>query len=348
MSSEERPIRFAVVGAGMIGEMHARTVAELPGAELGYVFSRSMERAQGLTNTYGGEPMTDYDPLLRKADLDAVCVCTASGEHAEFGIPAAQAGKHVMVEKPIDITPARADALIEACHKNDVKLGVIFQLRFLDASVEVKQAMADQVLGRPVMADCYMKFYRPQDYYDNSRWKGTLAMDGGGALINQGIHGLDLLLHLAGDVASVKAYTGILAHENIEVEDTCVAVVKYTSGAIGVIQATTSIHPDFQQRIELHGTKGTIILEGTEDTWLKHWETFDGTREFEEPVVVEHSGAAAVLEEGGEGHQRQLADFVEAIRTNRDPAVNGEEGRRSLAVVHAIYESARTGGEVTL
>ena len=348
MSSNEKPIRFAVVGAGMIGEMHAKTVAELPGAELAYVFSRSLERAEKLTTAYGGQPITDYERLLQEGDLDAVCVCTASGEHAEFGIPAAQAGKHVLVEKPIEISLTKADALIEECRKQKVKLGVIFQLRFLDASTEVKRALEGGVLGDLVMADCAMKFYRPQSYYDDSRWKGTLAMDGGGALINQGIHGLDLLLHLAGEVASVQAYTGILAHENIEVEDTCAAAVKYTSGALGVIQAATSIHPDFQQRIEIHGTQGTIILEGTEDTWIKHWETFDERREVEEPVVVEHHGAAAVLEEGGEGHQRQIEDFVQAIRTDREPAVNGEEGRRSLAVVQAIYESARTGSQVAL
>ena len=348
MTSDVKPIRFAVVGAGMIGELHAKVISEMEGAELAAVCSRSMERAKGLTDTYGGEPTTDFDGLLKREDVDAVSVCTASGEHAAFGIPAARAGKHVLVEKPIEISLEKADALIEACHKEGVKLGVIFQLRFLDASQEVKRALDDGVLGNPVMADCYMKFHRPQSYYDGSRWKGTLALDGGGALINQGIHGLDLLLHLAGEVASVQAYTGILAHENIEVEDTCAAAVKYASGALGVIQATTSIHPDFQQRIEIHGTQGTIILEGTEDTWIKHWETFGERREVEEPLVVEHHGAAAVLEEGGEGHQRQIEDFVQAIRGDREPAVNGEEGRRSLAVVQAVYESARTGSQVVL
>ena len=343
MRTSDPPVRFAVVGAGMIGELHARLIAEMPEAELAYVFSRSMERAGRLTRAYGGQPVTDYDDLLSRDDLDAVSICTASGEHADFGCPAAKAGKHVLVEKPIDITLARADALIAECRRHDVKLGVIFQLRFLDASVEVKDAIDSGVLGDLVMADCYMKFYRPQSYYDDSRWKGTLAIDGGGALINQGIHGLDLLLHLAGDVASVQAYTGVLAHENIEVEDTCVAAVKYTSGALGVVQATTSVHPDFQQRIELHGTEGTIILEGTEHTRVKHWETFAEHRDISAPVTVEHTGAAAVLEEGGEGHRRQLADFVSAIRTGREPAVNGEEGRRSLAIVQAIYGSARTG-----
>jgi len=302
MTSGSKPIRFAVVGAGMIGELHAKILSEMAEAELVCVCSRSIDRAEGLTDRYGGNPTTDFEGMLQ--DVDAVSVCTASGEHAVFGIPAAEAGKHVLVEKPIEISLEKTDALIEACRVQAVKLGVIFQLRFLDASVAVKKALDEGVLGNLVMADCYMKFYRPQSYYDGSRWKGTLALDGGGALINQGVHGLDLLLHLAGDVASVQAYTGVLAHAQIEVEDTCVAAVKYESGALGVIQATTSIHPDFQQRIELHGTEGTIVLEGTEDTWVKHWETFkDGKRAVEE-VTVDHSGAAAVLEVGGEGHRR--------------------------------------------
>ena len=348
MAPDSRSIRFAIVGAGMIGELHTKVISEMEGAELAYVCSRSMERAKRLTDKYGGEPTTAFDDMLGRGDLDAVSVCTASGEHAEYGIPAARSGKHVLVEKPIEISLEKADALIGACRKRGVKLGVVFQLRFLDSSREVKKALDEGILGKLVMADCYMKFYRPQSYYDGSRWKGTRALDGGGALINQGIHGLDLLLHFVGDVASVQAYAGILAHENLEVEDTCVAAIKYKSGALGVIQAATSIHPDVQQRIEIHGTEGTIVLEGTEDTWIEHWETFrDGKREVE-ALSVDHAGADAVLEVGGEGHRRQIADFVAAITSDREPAVNGEEGRRSLAVVQAVYESTRSGEEVVV
>jgi UDP-N-acetyl-2-amino-2-deoxyglucuronate dehydrogenase len=338
-------IRFALVGAGMIGQLHARVISEMADAELVAVCSRDLERAKALTDQYGGEPTVNFEAMIAREDIDAVSICTASGEHALFGIPAAQAGKHVLVEKPIEISLEKADALIQACQDHGVKLGVIFQLRFLDGSREVKEAVERGVIGKLVMADCYMKFYRPQEYYDNSRWKGTVALDGGGALINQGIHGLDLLLHLAGDVASVKAYTAILAHENIEVEDTCVACVKYANGALGVIQATTSIHPDFQQRIELHGTKGTIVLEGTEETWVSHWETFDGGKRDVERREVHVSGAHAVLEEGGEGHRRQMDDFITSIQNDGQPQVNGAEGRRSLAVVRAVYASAATGNE---
>ena len=339
-------IRFAIIGAGMISELHAKVISEMDDAQVVAVYSRDLERARNLTDKYGGDPTTDFDGLIARDDVDAVSVCTASGEHALYGIPAAEAGKHVMVEKPIDISLDKADALISACEQNGVKLGVIFLLRFLDLSQEVKKALDDGVLGKLVMADCYMKFYRPQEYYDNSRWKGTIALDGGGALINQGVHGLDLLLYLAGDIASVQAYTSVLAHENIEVEDTCVAAVKYTNGALGVIQATTSVHPDFQQRIELHGTEGTIIVEGTEDLWIEHWETFKEGKRETESKTIEVSGAHAVLEEGGEGHQRQFEDFIVAIREGKEPLVNGQEGRRSLAVVRAVYNSAQSSKEV--
>ena len=349
MASGGTPVRFAVVGAGMIGELHSRVISQMEGVELAYICDIAMDRAKALTDKYGGEPTADLDGMLRGEGVDAASICTASGDHAKFGIRAAEAGKHVLVEKPIDIHLDSADALIAAARKAGVKLGVIFQLRFLDASREVKKALDEGVLGNLVMADCYMKFYRPQSYYGSSIWKGTKALDGGGALMNQGVHGLDLLLHLAGDVAAVQAYSGILAHEDIEVEDTLVAAVKYANGALGVVQATTSIHPDFQQRIELHGTEGTIILEGTEETWIKHWETFkDGKREVEEVEVDHDAGAAAVLEAGGEGHRRQIADFVQAIREDREPAVNGEEGRRSLAAVRAIYDAAESGREVAV
>ena len=328
-----------------MGEMHAKLIAEREDTELVAVFSRDVERARGLTNSFGGDPTTDLGALLGREDVDAVSICTASGEHATFAIPAARAGKHVLVEKPIDISLERADAMIRACEDSKVRLGVIFQLRFQDASTQVKKALDEGVLGRLVMADCYMKFYRPQEYYDGSRWKGTLALDGGGALMNQGIHGVDLLLHLAGDVASVQAYTGILAHDNIEVEDTCVAALKYESGALGVLQATTSVHPASEQRIELHGTEGTIILEGTGQTWIAGWETFAAGKRDVSAGLPDLSDAAAVAFEEEEALRRQIGDFAAAVREGREPLVSGIEGRRSLAVVRAVYESARVGGE---
>lgn len=347
------PLRFAIVGAGMISQLHAAVLAALDGAELVSVCSRDLPRAAAIAAEHAGcTPTTDYAALLARDDIDCVSVCTASGEHAHFGVLAANVGKHVLVEKPIDITLERADELIQACERNGVQLGVVFQLRCHDVAREVRASVQRGDLGAPVQFDCYMKFWRPQEYYSDSRWKGTQALDGGGALMNQGCHGLDLLLHLVGeDVVSVMARTAVRAHVDIEVEDTCAAVLVFQSGALGVLQATTSINPDTQQRLELHGTEGTIVVEGTEELWIREWETKrDGRRALTPPPpnLEEGGGAAAVLEHGAEAFSREVRDFCEAVRGGRAPACDGHEGRRSLSVVRAVYESARTGIPVEL
>ena len=324
-----RPLRFAIVGAGMISQLHAAVLAELDGAELVAICSRELSRAAAVAAEHPGCTATDdYAALLARDDIDCVSVCTASGEHAQFGVLAANAGKHVLVEKPIDISLEKADELIHACERNGVQLGVVFQLRFLDVAREVRASVQRGDLGAPVQFDCYMKFWRPQEYYSESRWKGTQALDGGGALINQGIHGLDLLLHLVGDdVASVMARTAVRAHVDIEVEDTCAAVLVFKSGALGVLQATTSVTPDTQQRLELHGTNGTIVVEGTEDLWIREWETKrDGRRAVEQRAEEHDGGAAAVLEHGAEALSRELQDFCDAVRAGRAPSCDGIQG----------------------
>ncbi len=316
----------------MISQLHAAVLAKLDGAELVAICSRDLSRAAGVAEKYPGCTATDdYATLLARGDIDCISICTASGEHAQFGVLAANARKHVLVEKPIDISLEHADELIQACERNGVQLGVVFQLRFLDVAREVRAAVQRGDLGAPVQFDCYMKFWRPQEYYSESRWKGTQALDGGGALINQGIHGLDLLLHLVGeDVVSVMARTAVRAHVDIEVEDTCAAVLVFESGALGVLQATTSVTPDTQQRLELHGTDGTIVVEGTEELWIRDWETTrDGRRVLLQPATgpEEHGGgAAAVLEHGAEALSRELQDFCDAVRLGRPPSCDGNEG----------------------
>lgn len=325
-------LRFAIIGAGMISQLHAAVLAKLSGAELVAVYSRELSRAADIAAKYPGcEHTDDYAALLARGDVDCICICTASGEHAQFGVLAANARKHVLVEKPIDISLEQADELIEACERNNVQLGVVFQLRFLDVAREVRASIQRGDLGTPVQFDCYMKFWRPQEYYSDSRWKGTQALDGGGALINQGIHGLDLLLHLVGeDVVSVMARTAVRAHVDIEVEDTCAAVLVFESGALGILQATTSVTPDTQQRLELHGTDGTIVVEGTEELWIREWETQrDGRRAILPPTHLkeEHDGgAAAVLEHGAEALSRELQEFCDAVKGGRAPSCDGHEG----------------------
>jgi len=339
-------VGFGVLGMG-IGLLHARQVAALPNARLAAVCDGRAERLDQVV----GLPCacyTDYDAMLQDPQVDVVSICTPNNTHADLGVRAAHAGKHVLVEKPIETTLEKADALVAACREAGVKLGVISQLRFCPASQKVRRAMEEGVLGRPLLGDAYLKFYRAQDYYDQATWRGTKQGDGGGCLINQGIHGLDLLLWFMGPLVCVDGFAETLARR-IEVEDTAAAACKFASGAVGVIEATTTVWPDLQLRIALHGDRGTIILGGTEMTYVAKWRTLDDpddtSREEAEPEIV--GGWAGPFRQGWL-HQAQLCDMADAVLQDREPAVTGEDGRRVLEAIHAIYRASETGRRVAL
>jgi predicted dehydrogenase len=256
-----------------------------------------------------------------------------------------------VVEKPLEITAERCDRIIAACDRNGVKLCTIFPSRFGDANRALKAAVDAGKFGRVTLAETTCKWWRPQSYYDEGGWKGTQALDGGGALMNQAIHNVDLLLWLAGRTTHVTGFTATLAHERIEVEDTAVACLCFASGALGVIQATTSVHPGLPKTIAVHGDRGTAVIE-QED--VLRW---DFTPETGEDRLVKERFAAKVGASGGasnpaaishQGHARQLADFVRAVETGEAPLVDGREGRRAVAVIEAIYASARSGKTVEL
>jgi predicted dehydrogenase len=262
-------------------------------------------------------------------------------------VAAAEAGKHLVVEKPLDVTLERIDRIVEAARKARVKLTCIFPYRFMRGARLAKQALDTGRLGRLVLADAYIKWYRSQQYYDTSDWKGTWALDGGGALMNQGIHNIDLLTYLAGPVSRVVARADTLAHK-METEDTAVALLTFANGALGAIEGTTASWPGESGRVELHGDRGTIALE---DGRIVTWKLADATPEEEKEVLGETSlgsGASSVSGFSYEMHRRQLADMVEAIQHERPPAIDGSEGRRSVAVILAIYESNRRGDWVKL
>lgn len=334
-------MRFGVIGMGAIGELHAAVISELADAALVAISSRNEEKVGKLAAKFNADGHTDYCDLIKRDDVDVVCICTASGTHADIGLDCLKAGKHILVEKPIDISLAKVDRMIEEADARGLKIGCIFQLRFFADSHKTKKAIEDGRLGRIVLGDAYMKFHRDQGYYDNASWKGTLALDGGGALMNQGIHGIDLLQWLMGDVESVCAAADTLAHENIAVEDTAVAVLRFRSGAMGVIEGATSVYPDIPQRLEIHGTKGTIVLEGTEFTSIRRWQTTDGSVDIVREAAQHIAGPEAVAELGGKGHRIQIQDMIGAIREDRKPLVDGLDGRQSLEIVLAIYKSAR-------
>src|SRR5690606_25103593 len=258
----------------IIAKVHAEAIRRHPEAELAAVYDRTLAKARRLAEEYGADAYDDYREMLKRPDIDIVCVCTPSGKHAEGTIAAAEAGKHVLCEKPLEIDPKRMSEMIEACRRHGVKLGCVFQRRLMPAAEITRRALAEGRLGRLVMANAYLKYYRSQEYYDSGGWRGTWELDGGGCLMNQGVHGIDLLVHLAGDVESVFAYAGTLAR-GIEVEDTAVIALKFKNGAYGVIQGATSVYPGQETRFELHGDKGTIEFG---DTGFKQW-TFTGIEE---------------------------------------------------------------------
>jgi predicted dehydrogenase len=334
---------FAIIGAGMVARYHATAIGRIPGARLVAICRSDPARAEETAAQFGVPCLTDEAALLARDDVDAVCICTPSGLHAAQTIAAARAGKHVLVEKPIALTLADADAMIAACQQAGVRLGVALQRRTEPEFQRVQAAMAAGDLGRPVLGSINMPYLRQQSYYDSADWRGTWALDGGGALMNQGIHLVDLLLWLMGDVAEVRAASATLAHA-IEVEDCVTATLRFANGALGSIAATTAAGPGFPHRVEIYGERGGVQIEGEQ---VVRWEgggapTAGIARR--EPVAA--GAGASPTGIGAVGHTRLLEDFVAAIRDRREPLAPGREGRRSLALVLAVYEAARTGQSV--
>jgi predicted dehydrogenase len=336
---------FAILGAGMVARYHATAIERTPGARLVAVSRSDPARAEETAAQFGVPCQTDYAALLARSDVDAVCICTPSGLHAEQTIAAARAGKHVLVEKPIALTLADADAMIAACEQAGVRLGVALQRRTEPEFQRVQAAIAAGELGRLVLGNINMPYLRLQSYYDSADWRGTWALDGGGALMNQGIHLVDLLLWLLGDVAEVRANAATLTHA-IEVEDCVTATLRFANGALGSITATTAAAPGFPHRVEVYGDRGGVQIEGEQ---VVRWEGENREPRTEEPAnraPVAAGAGASPTGIGAVGHTRLLEDFVAAIGTGRDPLAPGCEGRRSLALVLAIYEAARTGQTV--
>ncbi len=332
-----------LIGGGNITETHARAARAIPGVEIAAIYGTNAERAARLCKENGGTPFVDLEKFLAHRPMDFVVIGSPSGLHAEQGIAAARCGLHVLTEKPIDITTERADALISECEKAGVKLGVIFQDRSKPGIHRLKTFLESGSLGKPIMIDARVKWYRPPEYYGNSRWRGTLALDGGGPLINQGVHTVDLILWLLGDVVSVQAQMKTALHA-IESEDTLVALLEFRSGALGTLIAATSAYPGSPRRVEITGSEGTVILEHDRviraDLRTPHPEIAGS-----EPGDQNQSATSAVVSDI-RGHQAILEDFLRAIKTNSRPSCDGKEGRRSLALVEAIYASARSGDRV--
>ncbi len=345
------PLGFAIVGTGMISRFHARAIADVRGAKLVACCDQVASRAKQFAKEVGCEPYDSMEKMLADPAVDVVTIATPSGAHQEPAVSAARAGKHVMVEKPLEVTLKRCDRIIRECEKQGVKLGTIFPSRFHDSSIKMKRAVDDGRFGRITLGDAYVKWYRTQEYYDSGAWRGTWKLDGGGALMNQAVHTVDLLSWLMGPVEEIQAQIATLAHKRIEVEDVATATLRFASGALGVIEATTAAYPGYLKRIELHGSHGTAVLE-EED--LKTWDFAKKSRADAAILKAMKSskstggGAADPSAIGHHGHTMQFRDFVKAINTDGTPAVDGHEGRKAIEIILAIYKSATTGKTVKL
>jgi UDP-N-acetyl-2-amino-2-deoxyglucuronate dehydrogenase len=344
------PLGFAIVGTGMIAGYHARAVAGTPGARLVGVVSRSAERGAAFAAEHGVPVVTaTVEEMVARDDVHAVAITTPSGGHLDPALTAIAAGKHVLIEKPLEITPERADRIVAAAEAAGVKVAAIFQGRFGESARTVKAAIDQGRFGRLVLASAYVKWNRTADYY-LSPWKGTWALDGGAALINQAIHGVDLLQWFAGLPTEVSGRITRRVHTGIEADDTTVATLLFPDGALGVIEASTAAWPGWSRRIEICGEHGSVCLE---DDRIVRWDFADARPEDEAIRSASRDDAlgSGAGTPGGisiAGHLRQVADLVEAVRDDRPPTIDGHEGRRAVALVHAIYESARTGRTVSL
>ena len=333
---------IGLIGGGNITETHVRAARAIPGVEVSAIHGTNAEKIARLCREHGGTPYQDFAAFLNHRPMDLVIIGSPSGLHAPQGIAAARRGLHVLTEKPIEISTVRADALIEAAKQSAVKLGVIFQDRTKPHIRQLKTWLAQGLLGRPLIVDARVMWYRPPEYYSNSRWRGTFALDGGGALVNQGVHTVDLLLWLLGDVVRVQARIGTLLHK-IEAEDTAAAILEFSSGALGILHATTAAYPGYPRRVEISGTEGTVILE--HDRIIAANLRIPPSGPESAPLDENQSASSATVTDF-RGHQAVLEDFLQAIQQNRAPACDGLEGRRSLALIEAIYRAARTPDRV--
>jgi predicted dehydrogenase len=336
-------MNVGLIGTGAIAHKHADSYKEI-NYRLVAVADKVVEKGRAFAQKYETEFLPDYRDLCARPDIDYIDVCTFPDSHLDIVKACAANRKHVQVQKPISLTLSDAQAMIDLTRQAGVQFGVVSQHRFDDASIFLKKGIADGRLGRILQADGYVKWHRPQSYYD---WpgKGTWAMEGGGALINQGIHTVDLLQYFAGPVSEIFANWQLGAAHKMEAEDIVNALVKYKSGATGVIQASTAIHPGYPERLEIHGTKGSATITGDH---LTAWDIQGDSGEPAPIATSVDSGAADPMAISLEPIKRQFLDFGNAIKQNTKPLLDGEQGYRALQIVLGVYESARSGKVVSL
>jgi UDP-N-acetyl-2-amino-2-deoxyglucuronate dehydrogenase len=356
--------KIALVGAGVIGALHGEVISQLADRlELAAVVDVHPDRAERLAAERGGKVFTSVTDALAAVDLDIVTVCTPTGRHGEVAIEALEAGKHVIIEKPAETTVAKTDKIIEAQRRTGTVVAVISQHRF-DQSTEIAlDAIGKGELGRLTTGIASIDWWRGQSYYDSGDWRGTWELDGGGALMNQGVHTVDLLVATMGRPVEVFAYTATLAHERIEVEDVAVGVVRFENGALGVLHATTAAYPGLSARLQVHGDRGSVVIDNDKLTFIHrtpsgsraeeraYGEPGSAINQLAEYGLTEEAAATVGGSAGGLSplaHRRQYENFLAALDGTEPLRVDLETNRRSIGVITGVYESARTGRTVVL
>jgi UDP-N-acetyl-2-amino-2-deoxyglucuronate dehydrogenase len=357
-------VRIGLIGAGNISRTHAKAASSIPGASVVAVIAPTSDHATQLANEYGAAAYSDLPSFLAHRPMDMVAVGSPSGLHAEHGIAVARHGLHVLVEKPIDVSTVRADALIAEAERAGVTLGVIFQDRLKPDVSRLKAIVDGGAIGKPILADARVKWYRSPAYYRESLWRGTQALDGGGALMNQAVHTVDLLLWLFGPVRRVFGKTATRLHD-IESEDTAVAVLEFENGALGTLEAATSAYPGYSRRLGLTGSEGTVILDGDRliavdlrsaaDVLPQRTQSACGPRGSGAPRAVIKVGAATPSESASSpvvsdvtAHRDVFEDFIRAWKTGTKPCCDGHEARRSVELIEAVYRASRTNEPVDI
>ena len=343
-------IGFGIIGTGAIAATHADALRQVQGTKLRAIFSRSEDRARKFSERYCVDRSSSLAELLARHDIDVICVTTPSGAHAEVAIPAFLAGKHVLCEKPLEVNLHKADRMIEAAAQNGRILAAVFQSRLSPPVQTLKTAVHEGRFGRLALCSAYVKWWRSNEYYESAGWRGTWALDGGGALMNQGIHYADLLQWLAGMPEEVFAHTATRAHEGLEVEDVVCGSLRFSSGALGVLEISTACFPGYKRRIEICGDRGSAILE---DNRLTQWE-FSESRPGDAEVLNQDDGlnlgggTSDPLDISSDGHRLQIEDLAKAVREKGAPKIPGSEGRNAIQLVESIYRSVRIGRPVVL
>ena len=332
------PIGIGIIGTGSIVNNYVKCISELEEANLVALYTKSSDRVKSAEKQFGVPVFSNIDEFLAQNNLDLICVCNESGRHGEAIKAAAQAGKHILSEKPLEVTADKVDEVIKVCNENGVKLGCVLQNRCSADYVLLETAVKDGKLGKLLMGNAHINWYRSEEYYSGSDWRGTLQYDGGAALMNQGIHTIDLLINLMGEVSSVfgKVHTSV---HKIEGEDVGSAILNFNGGAIGNITAGTALYPGYPERLEIYGEKGSVLMEAGK---IVEWNVPDTTAPNTASKDGDGSGAADPTAIGHQNHKTVLADMLMAIQEGRSPMVGGDEARKAVAVINAIYNSSKS------